>query len=287
MSSKTDKKLEEIKNTKQKAIIDDVRTAIDTIPSDSIQLVVTSPPYWSIKDYKDPKQIGYRQPYPKYLSEMEWVWWETYRLISPGCKLVVNIGDQFLRANQNDGVYEIVPIHADTIRQCTGAGFIYLGSIIWRKITTTNPSGGGSWMGSGYYPRDGYITYEHEYIAIFKKPGDAPKSTAETRFMSKLTREERSKWFRGVWDDVHPVRQEGHCAMFPIELPRRIIKMFSFAGETVLDPFVGSGTTLEAAEECNRNGIGIEVNPMNMEMILKRVPDVDLDVRLKEYKRRK
>lgn len=149
-----------------------------------------------------------------------------------------------------------------------------------------NPSGGGTWMGSGYHPRDGHITYEHEYIAIFKKPGESPKPTLEMKYLSRIMKDDRSKWFRGIWDDVHPVRQKGHCAMFPIEIPLRIIKMYSFAGETVLDPFVGSGTTLEAAKACHRSAIGIEVNPMNLEMILERVPEVDLDIRLKEYKLR-
>ena len=150
----------------------------------------------------------------------------------PGCKLVINIGDQFLRSKDNGGIYEIKPIHADMIKSCQELGFRFLGNIIWRKITTTKTTGGCSWMGSIYYPRDGYITYEHEYIIIFKKDGKAPRPSKEAKELSRLPKEYRSKWFRGIWDDIPPEKQGQHCAMFPEELPMRIIRMFSFAGET-------------------------------------------------------
>ena len=190
--------------------------------------------------------------------------------------MVINIGDQFIRARDNNGCYEVMPIHTDIIKACVELGFIFLGNIIWQKITTTKTTGGCVWMGSIYFPRDGYITYEHEYIMIFKKRGKAPKPDAEMKELSKLHKEYRSKWFRGIWNDIQPVRQNKHEAMFPLELPARIIQMFSFAGETVLDPFVGSGTTIEAAKKWKRNSIGIELNSGYISDICGRVPNVKI-----------
>jgi len=136
-----------------------------------------------------------------------------------------------------------------------------MGNIIWRKVSTTNTSGGGEWMGSTYYPRDGHITYEHEYIILCRKRGKWPRPSPEQKEHSRLAKEDRSKWFRGVWDDIAPERQDEHVAMFPIELPRRLILMYTFAGETVLDPFLGTGTTALAAAMEGRNSVGYEINP--------------------------
>jgi DNA modification methylase len=157
------------------------------------------------------------------------------------------------------------PIHADIIQQFRELGLTCFGNIIWKKITTTRTTGGCTWMGSIYYPRDGYITYEHEYILLFRKRGKARRPPKAVREKSRLTKEQRSAWFRGMWE-IPPVRQEEHPAAFPVELPARLIRMFTFWGETVLDPFVGSGTTLQAAEEAERRGIGIELNEKFCEM---------------------
>lgn len=241
--------------------IGDAKEVSSSITGETIGLVITSPPYWNIKDYDVKDQIGFNQSYEEYIDSLKDVWFECKRVLYPGCKLVVNVGDQFLRAKDNGGTYEIKPIHADIIKACQELGFYFLGNIIWKKITTTKTTGGCTWMGSIYYPRDGYVTYEHEYIMIFKKPGKAPKPSEEAKKLSRLSKEFRSKWFRGIWDDLPPAKQEGHCAMFPEELPMRIIRMFSFAGDIVLDPFVGSGTTMAAAEKFHRSSIGIDVNP--------------------------
>jgi site-specific DNA-methyltransferase (adenine-specific) len=136
-----------------------------------------------------------------------------------------------------------------------------MGQIIWRKVSTTHTSGGGQWMGSTYYPRDGQITYEHEYILLLRKPGTGPPPTAAQKERSRLRKEDRSRWFRGVWDDLPPARQKSHVAMFPVELARRLILMYSFHGETILDPFAGSGSALAAAEQEGRNSVGYEINP--------------------------
>ncbi len=147
-----------------------------------------------------------------------------------------------------------------------------MGNIIWQKISTTNTSGGGALMGSMYYPKDGHVTYEHEYIILFRKPGKWPRPTPEQQELSRLTKEQRSEWFRGIWR-IAPERQgvrsqesgatgaaSNHGAIFPVEVPRRLIRMYSFSGETVLDPFLGTGTTSLAAEIEGRNSVGYEIN---------------------------
>ena len=241
------------------------------LADESVHLVVTSPPYWCIKDYAHPRQIGYNQSYDEYLSDLRSVLAECYRALHPGCRAAVNIGDQYLRASEH-GEYHVQPIPGDLVTIARDLGFRFMGNIIWEKISTTRTTGGGSWMGSVYHPKDGHVTYEHEYIVLLRKPGDWPKPTAEQKEKSRLTKSQRSKWFRGIWR-VQPARQtraaqrsaasqssNGHEAMFPLEIPLRLIRMYSFYGETVLDPFLGSGTTALAAESAGRNSIGYEIN---------------------------
>jgi len=239
------------------------------LADESVQLVVTSPPYWCIKDYACPGQIGYDQPYEEYLADLARVLAECHRVLSPGCRAAVNIGDQYLRASEH-GRYRVQPIPADLIGIGREIGFDFMGNIIWQKISTTQTTGGCSWMGSMYYPKDGHVTYEHEYIILFRKQGRWPAPGPDDREASKLTRQERGEWFRGIWQ-IPPERQNGHAAMFPLELPRRLIRMYSFRGETVLDPFLGSGTTSQAAEAEGRHSVGYEINEQFEELIRARL----------------
>ena len=234
----------------------------------SVQFAVTSPPYWSIKDYDHPGQIGFEQSYEDYLAALRNVIAETHRMLAPGCRFAVNIGDQYLRAKEH-GRYRVQPIPADISVIGREIGFDFMGNIIWRKISTTNTSGGGSLMGSIYFPKDGHVTYEHEYIVLFRKQGKWKSPSKEAQELSRLTKEERLTWFRGIWEDIHPERMDSHIAMFPVELPRRLIKMYSFWGETVLDPFMGSGSTAAAAALEGRNSVGYEINP-DFEGIIRR-----------------
>jgi len=223
-----------------------------------VHLVVTSPPYWSIKDYGTREQIGIGTDYETYVSDLGAVWEQCWNRLLPGCRMCINIGDQFLRAKEH-GRYRVLPIRTQIIEQMTRMGADYMGAIIWRKMTNSNTSGGGTLMGSYPHPRNGILKIDYEFILIFKKPGKAPKPTAEQKATSAMSIEEWSRNFTAHWD-FPGERQKGHHAMFPMELPRRLIRMFSFPGEVVLDPFAGSGTTIAAAFEQGRIGEGIELN---------------------------
>lgn len=249
------------------------------LDDESIDLVVTSPPYWCIKDYGHPGQIGFEDAYEDYLAALRQVLEECHRVLRQGCRAAVNIGDHYLRAAEH-GRYRVQPIPAHLTEIGLQTGFDFMGNIIWRKISTTKTTGGGQWMGSVYYPKDGHVTYEHEYIVLFRKQGDWLMPSKEIKEQSRLTKEQRSRWFRGIWDDIHPVQRGDHEAAFPVELPRRLIRMYTFWGETVLDPFLGSGTTAEAAAGEGRNSIGYEINPDSEPLIRNKVARLDTDLRV-------
>jgi modification methylase len=229
------------------------------LADNSIHLAVTSPPYWQLKDYGTDNQIGFHDTYENYINNLNLVWKECYRTLHNGCRLCVNIGDQFARAVYY-GRYKVIPIREEIIKFCENIGFDYMGAIIWQKVTTSNTTGGGVQMGSYPYPRNGILKLDYEFVLVFKKLGDAPKPTKEQKELSKMTAEEWNTFFAGHWNFAG-ARQNNHIAMFPEELPRRLIKMFSFAGETILDPFAGSGTSALAAKNLDRNSVGFEINP--------------------------
>ncbi len=235
------------------------------IADKSVQLVVTSPPYWQLKDYGTEEQIGFNDNYESYINNLNLVWKECYRVLSDGCRLCINIGDQFARAVYY-GRYKVIPIRTEIIKFCESIGFDYMGAIIWQKQTTTNTTGGASLMGSFPTPRNGIISIDYEFILVFKKLGNSPKVSKEIKEKSKLTTEEWKEYFSGHWN-FGGAKQEGHIAMFPEELPKRLIKMFAFKGETILDPFMGSGTSALAAKNLDRNSIGYEINPEYIEVI--------------------
>jgi len=229
------------------------------LADNSVHLAITSPPYWQLKDYGTDNQIGFHDSYESYINNLNLVWKECYRTLHNGCRLCINIGDQFARAIYY-GRYKVIPIREEIIKFCENAGFDYMGAIIWQKVTTSNTTGGGVQMGSYPYPRNGILKLDYEFILVFKKLGDAPKQTKEQKELSIMTAEEWNTFFAGHWNFAG-AKQNGHIAMFPEELPRRLIKMFSFVGESVLDPFAGNGTTSLAAKNLDRNSVGFEINP--------------------------
>ncbi|CUT00588.1 DNA methyltransferase [Candidatus Kryptobacter tengchongensis] len=251
-----------------KIIIGDSRKMIE-IGDNEIDLIVTSPPYWHIKDYGVEGQIGYGQSLHEYLKSLYIVWRECFRVLKPGARLCINVGDQFLRSIVY-GRYKVAPLHSELIVQCEKIGFDYMGSIIWQKKTTMNTTGGANVMGSYPYPPNGLVEIDYEFILIFKKPGKKVVPSKEIKEKSKLTKEEWKEYFSGHWN-FPGERQIDHEAMFPEELPKRLIKMFSFVGDVVLDPFLGSGTTIKAALNLERNSIGYEINEKFLPVIKKKI----------------
>lgn len=243
--------------TEHKIVFGDSRS-LNQIQDKSVQLIITSPPYWQLKDYGADDQIGFNDSYEEYINNLNLVWSECNRVLSDGCRLCINIGDQFARSIYY-GRYKVIPIRTEIIRFCESLGMDYMGAIIWQKATNMNTSGGGAVMGSFPYPRNGILKMDYEFILIFKKLGTPPKVTIEQKQRSLITKDEWNEYFSSHWN-FNGVKQLGHIAMFPEELPKRLIKMFSFVGETVFDPFVGSGTTSLAAMKLDRNSIGYEIN---------------------------
>ncbi|HLC17486.1 MAG TPA: DNA methyltransferase [Thermodesulfobacteriota bacterium] len=243
--------------TNHKIIIGDSRHMIE-VPDGSAKLIITSPPYWQLKDYGNDKQIGFNDTYEDYINNLNLVWNECHRILHEGCRLCINIGDQFARSVYY-GRYKVIPIRTEIIKFCEAIGFDYMGAIIWQKVTTCNTTGGATIMGSFPYPRNGILKIDYEFILIFKKLGNPPRVTKEIKEKSKLTTQEWNEYFSGHWN-FSGDKQDKHLAVFPEELPKRLIKMFSFVGDTVLDPFFGSGTTSLAAKNLNRNSIGYEIN---------------------------
>ena len=254
--------------TNHKIIIGDSRNMAE-LQNKFVHLVITSPPYWQLKDYGTSDQIGFNDSYEDYINNLNLVWKECSRVLNDGCRLCINIGDQFARSVYY-GRYKIIPIRTEIIKFCETIGFDYMGAIIWQKATTMNTTGGATIMGSFPYPRNGIIKLDYEFILIFKKSGEAPFVSREIKEKSKMSNEEWNQYFTGHWN-FNGAKQDKHLAIYPEELPKRLIKMFSFVGDTVLDPFLGSGTTTLAAKNLNRNSVGFEINKKFLPIIKEKI----------------
>ena len=244
--------------------------------NEGIDLIITSPPYWQIKNYGVIEQIGYGQDLHSYLKDIYSVWGECFRTLRKGGRFCLNIGDQFARSVIY-GRYKVIPLHSEFISQCEKIGFDFMGSIIWQKKTTMNTTGGATVMGSFPYPPNGIVEIDYEFIHIFKKPGESKKVSSEVKGASILSKEEWKEYFLGHWY-FGGAKQVEHEAMFPEELPKRLIKMFSFVGDTVLDPFLGSGTTIKVALNLKRNGIGYEINKKFLSLIKGKINSDNLEI---------
>lgn len=244
-----------------------------------IHLVVTSPPYWTLKDYStgsNPAQLGDLGDYSQFQRELTKVWQRCFDLLIPGGRLCIVVGDVCL-SRRAEGRHRVVPLHTDITFHCGLIGFDYLTPILWHKIANavTEVEGNGSpFLGKPYEP-NAIIKNDVEYVLLFRKPGGYRNPTHEQRRLSLIDKEDHSKWFRSIWTDISGVSgKKGHPAPYPVKLAYRLIRMFSFVGDTVLDPFVGSGSTTEAAIQAHRSSVGYEVEPTYFELLKQRYSQI-------------
>jgi DNA modification methylase len=231
------------------------------IADKSIHLVVTSPPYWALKRYNDSEgQMGHIKEYEHFLRELDRVWREVFRVLMPGGRLVCVVGDVCLSRRDNNGRHTVVPLHADICVQCRKLGFDNLNPIVWHKISNASyeVSNGSKFLGKPYEP-NAIIKNDIEFILMQRKPGGYRKPTEEQRRLSMIPKERFDKWFQQFWT-IPGASTKEHPAPFPLELASRLVQMFSFTGDTVLDPFCGTATTMVAALEHGRNSIGVELD---------------------------
>lgn len=236
---------------------------LDLISDESVQLVLCSPPYWTLKEYRIAEgQLGYVEDYEAFLSELDKVWSHCYRVLAPGGRLVIVVGDVCLSRRRNRGRHTVVPLHASIQEHCRKLGFDNLQGIFWYKIANAayEVEGGSGFLGKPYEP-NAIIKNDIEYILMQRKPGGYRSPSLAARLLSVISKENHQKFFRLVWDDLPGASTRVHPAPYPVELAERLIRMFSFVGDTVLDPFMGTGTTSIAAARCGRNSIGVEVDP--------------------------
>lgn len=232
---------------------------LDYINDKSVHLVLTSPPYFNLKEYRRGKnQLGLIDDYQQFVNELEKVWKECYRILVPGGRVVCVVGDVCL-SRRKYGRHIVLPLHSDIAVSCRKIGFDNLNPILWHKISNAafEANTQSSILGKPYEP-NAIIKNDVEYILMERKPGGYRKPTEQQRIESKIGKEDFQNWFSQIWDMPGASTRNGHPAPFPMELATRLIKMFSFVGDTVLDPFCGSGTTILAAKNSERNSVGIE-----------------------------
>ena len=231
------------------------------LPDESVHLVVTSPPYWNLKRYNEhPDQLGHIQDYEAFLLELEKVWRHVYRVLVPGGRLVCVVGDVCV-ARRNFGRHLVFPLHADICVICRRLGFDNLNPIIWHKISNASyeVSNGSKFLGKPYEP-NAIIKSDLEFILMQRKSGGYRQPTIAQRDESRIAKKDFDRWFQQIWN-ITGASTKLHPAPYPLELANRLVRMFSFTGDTVLDPFCGSGTTMVAAIRAGRNSIGVDIDP--------------------------
>jgi modification methylase len=254
--------------------------AMSAIPDESVHLVLTSPPYWTLKRYNEsPGQLGHVADYKEFIAALDAVWTHCYRVLVPGGRLVCVVGDVCLSRRQNGGRHTVVPLHASIQDHCKTIGFDNLAPIIWHKIANAKyeVEGGGGFLGKPYEP-NAVIKNDIEFILMQRKPGGYRSPSKMTRLLSLISAANYSEWFRQIWSDIKGASTALHPAPYPELLAERLIRMFSFVGDTVLDPFMGTATTNVAAARWGRNSIGIEVDAAYRDMARRRMESIHSDL---------
>jgi len=246
---------------------------IDSLSHASVHLVVTSPPYWTLKEYPHlDGQLGMIEDYESFLDQLDRIWQQCYRLLIPGGRLVIVVGDVCL-ARRRHGRHTVVPLHASIQERCRKIGFDNLAPIIWYKIANAalEVQNGSHFLGKPYEP-NAIIKNDVEYILMQRKPGAYRRPTPAMRVLSLISEEHHRHWFQQIWQ-LPGASTRDHPAPFPIDLASRLIRMFSFVGDMVLEPFMGTGTTNVAACRWGRNSIGFEIDPQYFRQAVNRLKD--------------
>lgn len=254
---------------------------LDMVPAESIHLVLTSPPYWTLKEYRHRDgQMGDIDDYGEFLQELDKVWRHCLRVLVPGGRLVCVVGDVCLSRRRNNGRHTVVPLHASIQDRCRRLGFDNLSPIFWNKIANATyevENGTGGFLGKPYEP-NAVIKNDVEFILMERKPGGYRSPTVETRLLSLISAANHRRWFQQIWSDVTGASTKDHPAPFPLGLAERLIRMFSFVEDTVLDPFLGTGTTTIAAARWGRNSIGVEIEPQYFRQAQRKITEETRDL---------
>jgi DNA modification methylase len=277
------------KNPRQLELIDEAVKRIPTshqmihgdaramrLKPESVDLVVTSPPYWTLKDYRDtPGQLGHIAGYEEFLTELDQVWQQCFDALVPGGRLICVVGDVCLSRRKNQGRHTVVPLHASIQVHCRQIGFDNLAPIIWHKIANASleaEGNGGGFLGKPYEP-NAVIKNDIEFILMERKPGGYRSPSMAARVLSVIGDANHKEWFQQIWNGITGASTKNHPAPYPVELAERLIRMFSFVGDRVLDPFLGTGTTMLAAMRCGRNSVGYEIDESYLNHARRRLMD--------------
>lgn len=275
---------------KDSALIQRIRDAVQQVPTthdlrlgdacqmelepNSVHLVITSPPYWTLKEYRDVEgQLGHYADYEGFLDQIDKVWRQCYDALVPGGRLICVVGDVCLSRRKNRGRHTVVPLHASIQERCRAIGYDNLAPIIWHKIANAAfeaEGNGGAFLGKPYEP-NAVIKNDIEFILMQRKPGGYRSPSVATRILSVIGDEQHKAWFQQIWTGLTGASTRHHPAPYPPELAERLIRMFSFVGDTILDPFSGTGTTTLAAMRNGRNSIGYEIDETYLEYARQRL----------------
>jgi DNA modification methylase len=241
----------------------------------SVHLILTSPPYWTLKEYRDSEgQLGHVEDYDQFLQELDKVWKQCFQALVPGGRLICVVGDVCLSRRENGGRHTVVPLHSSIQEHCRKLGYDNLAPIIWHKISNASyeVEGGSTFLGKPYEPNS-VIKNDIEFILMERKPGGYRAPDISTKVLSVISAENHKKWFQQIWSGVTGASTKQHPAPYPLELAERLVRMFSFVGDTVLDPFMGTGTTTVAAAKWGRNSVGFEIDRHYYKMAQKRISE--------------